>query len=124
MQNVNEVLKVSEPTVSVQVNEGKELSAKGEFNVLQTTVNENEEYSTKIDETTDPLNLGQVSLMTDDNSLHSDKSTLLCSENLGKSVEKVEAHRDESISLETGKNFLIITINYFSTLTVLQNKLL
>lgn len=122
MQNVTEVLKVSEPTVSVQVNEGKELSAKGEFNVLQTTepistiqVNENEEDSTKIDETTDPLNLGQVSLMTDDNSLHSDKSTLLCSENLGKSVEKVEAHRDESISLETGKNVLIITIHYFST---------
>lgn len=114
-QNVNEVLTVSDPTGSVQVNEGKEISAIGKSNVLQATkpistiqVNENEEGSTKFEETTDPLNLGQVSLMTDDNSLHSDKSTLLCSENLDKSDDKVEAHRKKYISLETGKNILII----------------
>lgn len=50
------------------------------------------------------MNLGQISLMTDDNSVHSDKSTLLCSDNLDKSGEKVEAHKDKVISLETGKS--------------------
>lgn len=50
------------------------------------------------------MNLGQVSLMTDDNSVHSDKSTLLYSENVDKSDESVEVHEDKIISLETGKS--------------------
>lgn len=101
-QNVNEVLNVSKPGVSVEVNEGKVISDRPIPNIQVTIENVNEEDSTKVEETTDPLNLAQVSLMTDDNSVHSDKSTLLCSENLEKPDRK-EAHKDEIISLETGK---------------------
>lgn len=115
-QNVKEVLKVSDPTVSVQVNKGEEISVrqKGESSVLTTTTSistiqvniviENEEDSNNVEEISDPLNIGQVSLMTDDNSVHSDKSTLLCSENLDKFNKKVEAPK----ALETGKNILIM----------------
>lgn len=110
-QNVNEVLN---PTVSVQVTKGKGLSAgqKSESNVLKGTKeistiqveNKDQDHSTKVQETTDPLNLEQVSLMTDDNSVHSDLSTMLYSENVEKSEEKVDAHKDKIVSLETGKS--------------------
>lgn len=115
-QNIKEVFKVSDPTVSVQVNEGEEISVrqKGESSVLTTTTSistiqvniviENEENSNNVEAITDPLNIGQVSLMTDDNSVHSDKSSLLCSENLDKFDEKVEASK----ALETGKNISIM----------------
>lgn len=64
-----------------------------------------EKESTKIEETTDPLNIGQVSLMTDDNSDidQSDMSSQLLSVNPEKSEVKVDTHK-EVISMETGKS--------------------
>lgn len=67
---------------------------------MQVNIRNEDEDSIKVEET---LNIGQTSLMTDDNSEYSDMSTLP-SENPDKSDGKVEAQKDEEVmSMETGK---------------------